>query len=51
MYTPEFEAQVSAWARTQLTSERWNHTCGVVETAARLAAQFAPDIDRYPGCQ
>jgi predicted HD superfamily hydrolase involved in NAD metabolism len=43
MYTPEFEAQVSAWASARLEAERLVHVRGVVETAARLAGRYAPD--------
>jgi predicted HD superfamily hydrolase involved in NAD metabolism len=43
MYTPEFEAQVSAWAISRLDAERLPHVRGVVETAARLAERYAPD--------
>jgi predicted HD superfamily hydrolase involved in NAD metabolism len=43
MYTPELEAQVSAWVKTRLDPERLEHVRGVVETAAQLAARYAPD--------
>lgn len=41
-YTPALEAQVGAWAETQLDPERVQHVRGVVETAARLAEKYAP---------
>jgi predicted HD superfamily hydrolase involved in NAD metabolism len=43
MYTPEFEAQVSAWAIAHLDAERLAHVRGVVDTAAHLAERYAPD--------
>jgi predicted HD superfamily hydrolase involved in NAD metabolism len=43
IYTPEFEAQVCAWVKTQIEPDRLGHVNGVVETAARLAARYAPD--------
>jgi predicted HD superfamily hydrolase involved in NAD metabolism len=43
LYTPKFEVQVSAWVKTQIGPDRLDHVNGVVETAARLAARYAPD--------
>jgi predicted HD superfamily hydrolase involved in NAD metabolism len=43
MYTPEFEAQVSDWVKARIDPDRLHHIRGVVETAARLAARYAPD--------
>ena len=39
---PALEAQVGAWAEAQLSPERVTHVRGVVTTAARLAARYAP---------
>jgi predicted HD superfamily hydrolase involved in NAD metabolism len=43
MVTPELEAQVRAWAEARIDPARQVHVRGVVETAARLAARYAPD--------
>jgi predicted HD superfamily hydrolase involved in NAD metabolism len=42
-YTPDFEAQIRAWARRHIDAERWDHVCGVVEMATSLAERYAPD--------
>jgi predicted HD superfamily hydrolase involved in NAD metabolism len=42
-YTPEFEAQIMAWARKKETPRRFAHTQRVVETATLLAEKWAPD--------
>ncbi len=41
-YTPALEAQIGAWAESQLDPGRVPHVRGVVETAARLAEKHAP---------
>lgn len=42
-YTPEFEAEVQAWATARIPTERIPHVEGVVATVDQLAQQYAPD--------
>jgi predicted HD superfamily hydrolase involved in NAD metabolism len=42
-YTPDFEAQVRAWAEAQIKPKRFKHVCGVVDVVDRLARRYAPD--------
>ncbi len=39
-------SKVSTYARQALSEARFQHTCGVVETAARLARQYGLDEER-----
>ena len=41
-YTPEFEAQVQAWAENCIPEKRIPHVRGVVATVEKLARHYAP---------
>lgn len=42
-YTPEFEAEVQAWATVRIPLKRIPHVEGVVATVDQLAQHYAPD--------